>query len=75
MHHRAPAFHRLLRELCREEIAQERPILGVVVVNKQSGICGAGFFKFCAGLGYDVSDAKRFWQTQFARVCDYWCAG
>lgn len=72
LHHRAPVFHHLLREICREEIQLGRPVLGVLVVNKQTGICGAGFFKFCASIGHDVSDAEQFWQSEFNRVCNYW---
>lgn len=72
MHHRAPVFHQILREICRDELAAGRPVLGVVVVNKQTGICGAGFFKFAAGLGYDVSTPERYWQQEFERVCTYW---
>lgn len=72
MHHRAPLFHRLLREVCHEEIEAGRPIIGVLVVNKQTGICGAGFFKFCASLGCEVIDVEAFWKQEFERVCAYW---
>ncbi|GAB4525263.1 MAG: hypothetical protein OHK0046_40900 [Anaerolineae bacterium] len=72
IHHRAPAFDRILQALCDDEIAAGRPILGVLVVNKQTGRCGAGFYKTCGLRGYDVSDPEAFWQAEFARVCDYW---
>ena len=72
IHHRAPAFAQILQELCADEIAAERPILGVLVVNKQTGICGAGFFKWCAAQGYDVREPEQFWQAEYERVCDYW---
>lgn len=72
LHHRAPAFHALLREVCRDEMAQGRPSLGVLVVRKQTGLCGAGFFKFAAASGEDVSDPERYWQMEFDRVCGFW---
>ncbi len=72
VHHRAPGFHAILREICRDEIAENRPVIGVLVVNKQTGICGAGYFKFMAEMGADVSDPEVYWQSEFERVCDYW---
>ena len=72
IHYRAPAFDRILQNLCADEIAEGRPILGVVVVNRQTGRCGAGFFKWCAAHGCDVTDPEAFWQAEFKRVCDYW---
>lgn len=72
IHYRAPAFDRILQELCADEVTAGRPILGVLVVNKQTGRCGAGFFKWCGLQGYNVDDPEQFWQAEFARVCDYW---
>lgn len=72
MHHRAPGFHSILRDICRDEIAAGRPVIGVLVVNKQSGICGQGYFKFAAGMGADVSDPEAYWRAEFESVCDYW---
>jgi hypothetical protein len=72
LHHRAPAFGQILRQIAREEAEAKRPMLAVLVVNKQTGICGAGFFKHAANLGYDVADPERFWQAEFERVYDYW---
>lgn len=72
VHYRAPAFDRILQDLCADEVAASRPILGVVVVNKQTGYCGAGFFKWAAMMGYNVSDPELFWHEEFERVCNYW---
>ena len=72
IHYRAPAFDRILQELCEDETAAGRPVLGVLVVNKQTGRCGAGFFKWAGLHGFDVSDPEEFWQSEFQRVCDYW---
>lgn len=76
IHYRAPAFGEILRELCLDEMAADRPVLGVLVVNKQTGRCGAGFFKWAAAQseqqGWDASDPEVFWQAEMARVCAYW---
>ena len=72
LHHRAPAFGQILRQVAREEAEAQRPMLAVLVINKQTGICGAGFFKHAANLGYDVANPETFWQAEFERVHDYW---
>jgi hypothetical protein len=72
VHHRAPAFHEMLRELCQDELDAGRPSLGVLVVKKQTGRCGAGFYKFAAVKGEDVSDPEAYWQREFEQVCEYW---
>lgn len=72
LHHRAPAFGSILREIAAEEEAAGHPMLAVLVVNKQTGRCGAGFFKHAAAQGFDVTDAEAFWQAEFGRVCDFW---
>jgi hypothetical protein len=72
MHPRAPGFHSILRDICRDEIAAGRPVIGVLVVNKKTGICGQGYFKFAAQMGADVSDVEAYWQAEFERVCEYW---
>jgi len=72
VHHRAPAFHRLLDEMCREDEAQGHAPLAALVVRKDSGIPGAGFFTIAAGEGADVSDPLAYWQQAFEHACDYW---
>jgi len=72
IHYRAPAFGQILREIAADEEEAGRPMLAVLVVNKQTGICGAGFFKHAAAKGYDVSDIEAFWRAELARVHDYW---
>lgn len=72
IHYRAPAFGWILHEIAREDEAEGRPGLAVLVVNKTTGICGAGFFKEAAARGFDVSDPVAFWRSQFEQVCDYW---
>lgn len=72
LHHRAPAFGSLLREIAAEEEAAGNPMLAVLVVTKATGRCGAGFFKHAASMGFDVTDAEAFWLAEFERVCDFW---
>ncbi len=72
IHHRAPRFHRILQDMCEQEVRGGRPILGVLVVTKATGRPGAGFFKWCAAHGYDVTPPEAFWQAEFDRVCAYW---
>ena len=47
-------------------------MLAVLVVNKQTRRCGAGFFRHAAALEHDISDPEAFWRAEFERVCDYW---
>lgn len=72
VHHRSPSFHRLLDDMCREDEARGRASLAALVVRKDSGIPGAGFFTIAAGDGDDVSDPLAYWRDQFERACDYW---
>ena len=72
IHYRAPAFMRILGEVVTEDMAAGQPNLAVLVVQKQTGRCGAGYFKQAAAEGHDVSDPEAFWQAEFKRVCDYW---
>jgi len=72
IHYRAPAFGQILRDIAAEEEDAGRPMLAVLVVNKQTGICGAGFFKHAAAKGHDVAEPEQFWQDELTRVHDYW---
>jgi hypothetical protein len=72
LHYRAPAFGSILREIAAEEEDAGNPMLAVLVVNKQTGRCGSGFFTHAAALGFDVTDPEAFWQAEFRRVCDFW---
>jgi hypothetical protein len=72
IHHRAPYFQKLINDVCREDDAAGHEVLAVLIVRKDTGICGSGFFTHAAGEGHDVSDPEAFWRTEFDRVCDYW---
>lgn len=72
LHHRAPLFHRLLDEMCREDEAAGHAVLASLVVRKDTGMPGAGYFVIAARDGHDLSDPVAYWQEQFQRACDYW---
>lgn len=72
LHHRAPVFHRLLDEMSREDAAEGMPSLATLVVRKDSGIPGQGYFVISAREGDTVSDPEAYWQAQFDALCDYW---
>lgn len=72
VHHRGRYFHRLLDEMCDEDAANGHASLASLVVRKDSGIPGAGYFTIAAREGADVSDPQAYWQEQFERACDYW---
>lgn len=70
IHHRAPAFMELLRQISDEDKACERPMLAALVVSKQRGIPGDGYFK---GLvDEEFTDPQSYWQARFEEVCHYW---
>jgi hypothetical protein len=72
VHHRSPVFHRILDEMCREDAAAGHVTLATLVVRKDSGIPGMGYFTIAASEGADVADIEAYWQTEFERVCEYW---
>ncbi len=72
VHHRAPYFHKLLDEMCREDAAAGHESLAALVVRKDSGMPGAGYFRIAAEQGADVSDPRAYWQSRFQAACDYW---
>ncbi|MBV6438095.1 MAG: hypothetical protein AELANPGJ_03393 [Anaerolineae bacterium] len=72
LHHRAPIFHRLLDEMSREDAAEGMPSLATLVVRKDSGIPGQGYFVISAAEGDTVNDPEAYWQARFDELCDYW---
>ncbi|MBC8100598.1 MAG: hypothetical protein H7Y11_14240 [Armatimonadetes bacterium] len=76
LHHRAPAFHHLIRAVDADETAAGRPSLAALVVRKDTGIPGAGFY---AGApmppGGAAFDPERYWRAEFEQVCAYWGEG
>jgi hypothetical protein len=70
IHHRAPLFYRLLSDVDRDETDAGRPSLAALVVRKDSGIPGGGFY--ADAEGGENFDPVAYWQAEFDRVCDYW---
>lgn len=72
VHHRAPEFHRLIVEMSREDEAAGHVALAPLIVRKDSGIPGMGFFVQTAVEGGEAADLEAFWRAAFERACDYW---
>jgi hypothetical protein len=71
LHYHSPLLTRLLVEIGDEEYRAGRPVLPAVVVSKQTGMPGAGYFKI--GLGDKVTDdPEARWREDLQRVFDYW---
>ncbi len=64
---------RVLEKICTTENEHGRPMLSAVVVRKDAGIPGAGFFVVASDLKrFRGTDTKSFWQSERDRVWDYW---
>lgn len=72
MHHRAPLFHQLIRDMDADEAAAGRPSLAALVVRKDSGIPGAGFYADAPVIEGEIFDPVAYWQSEFDDVCGYW---
>jgi hypothetical protein len=72
LHYHSSMLARLLVEVGAEEVQAGRPVLPALVVTKQSGMPGQGFFKLSAERGYDISDPEAYWRTAVKHVHDYW---
>ncbi len=72
LHYHSHILARLLVEIGWEDIDAGRPALPALVVTKQTGMPGNGFFKLAAERGYDVSQPDIYWQAAVRRVYDYW---
>lgn len=72
VHHRAPYFHKLLRELCDDEETLGRPPLAALVVRKDTGICGSGYFADLPVIDGAIADPIAYWRADFERICAYW---
>ncbi len=74
LHYHSPQIVKLLDEIGFAEREAGRPILPAVVVGKQSGIPGAGYFRI-AGEGHESDnsfDPKVNWEADLQAVFDYW---
>lgn len=73
VHFHSPMLTRLLMEIGSEEAQAGRPILPAVVVGKQSGMPGAGYFKSDDERSeLEAADPKAYWEADLQRLFDYW---
>jgi hypothetical protein len=59
-----------LNEICTEEDAAHGVMMASLVVRKDTGIPGDGYFGHAGGLGRDISDREAFWRSEVERVWD-----
>lgn len=74
LHYHSPQIVKLLDEIGAIEHEAGRPILPAVVVGKQSGIPGAGYFRL-AGERPETEgsvDPTAMWEADLQVVFDYW---
>lgn len=57
-------FHHLLGQISVEEAEAGRGMLSVLVVTKENGMPGPGFFDLAQRLGRDVKDKVRCWSDE-----------
>jgi len=73
IHYHSHILVRLLDEIGSEDDAENRPGLPALVVTKQTGLPGGGFF---AGLASEVSEnpdaMETYWRKQVEAVFNYW---
>jgi hypothetical protein len=67
---------RLIAEVCAHEVEHGRPMLGSVVMRKDTGMPGNGYFKGACRLGQFDADGKKdkraFWAEEMERVYGLW---
>jgi len=59
-----------LNEICTEEDATQGVMMASLVVRKDTGIPGNGYFGHAGTLGRDVADREAFWRSEVERVWD-----
>ncbi len=72
LHHRSPLFYRLLYEVCDEEETRGHGMLCALVVRKDSGVPGGGYYTGMAASGHDQSDIEASWRAERDQVFEYW---
>jgi len=69
---RSSGLYEMLGEVCTEQDARRGTMLASLVVRKDSGIPGKGYFAHAAGLGRDVSDPEGFWRSEVEKIWRVW---
>ena len=63
----------ILGEISIYENSEHRPLLSVVVIQRQNGMPGAGFFNLARRLGvHHGNDDATFFVEELRRVYEYW---
>jgi hypothetical protein len=71
VHYHSQVLVQLLIDIGREEYQADRPSLPALVVAKQTGMPGAGFFKIDPGE-VEIDDPQRYWEDAVRQVYAYW---
>lgn len=58
----------LLDEICAEEDEAHGIVLASLVVRRDTGMPGDGYFAHASRLGHDISDKERYWRHEAERV-------
>ena len=69
-----PELFEHLDEINRFERRHGRPMLTALVVGKQTGMPGRGFFRLASSWGADTRNHQRFWKAELKRVRQHWRA-
>jgi hypothetical protein len=57
-----------LDEICAEADATHGIVLASLVVRRDTGMPGEGYFRHASRIGFDVSDRREFWEREAERV-------
>jgi hypothetical protein len=71
VHYHSHVMTRLLIDIGSEEAKAGRPTLPALVIAKQTGRPGPGYFRLAPG-GEETTDPIREWEEEVQRVYDYW---
>ena len=72
LHPHSYLFAHLMREVCREEEAKGHGMLCALVVSKQTGMPGGGYFRLAALRGLDPSDLDAMWRQDLESLFSIW---
>lgn len=64
---------KMLDDINRKELAEDRPMITAIVVHKHDKIPGNGFFNLARDLGkLTKQDERLFWVNEIRNVWEYW---
>lgn len=72
VHYHSHLFARLLIAACEDGYRAGEGNLCALVVTKQTGLPGGGFFRHAAEEGHDISDPHAYWQTVVDELFAQW---